>query len=116
MRPLLLPRSIVLAAAALLTCAATAAQPARESVPVYDSTQIAFDRYTVISRVGVEGWESAFRIRGHRDLESAKQAVVDAAGRAGADGVVNLTCFDRTDGFFERAGYYCYGNAIKAKQ
>ena len=61
---------------------AAAAQPAGGTVPVYDSTQVAFARYSVIKRVG-------------------------------ADGVINLTCFDQTDRIFNPAGYFCYGNAIR---
>jgi hypothetical protein len=40
---------------------------------------------------------------------------VNDAARRGADGVINMTCFDQTDRIFHRAGYYCYGNAIKIK-
>ena len=84
-------------------------------VPVYDATQLAIDRYTVIARLGVQDRESAIRIRGHRDLESAQHALVSDAARRGADGVINLTCFDQTDRIFNPAGYYCYGNAIKLR-
>jgi hypothetical protein len=104
--------SIFLIAAAL----AGAAHAAGQGVPVYDATQIALDRYTVVKRVGVQDWQSAFRIPGHRDLESAQQAIVNEAARAGADGVINLTCFDQTDRIFNPAGYFCYGNAIKLKK
>jgi hypothetical protein len=100
---------------ALLMPAASAQSAGAGTVPVYDATQIALDRYTVIARLGVEDWESSFRIRGHRDLESAKQALVSDAARRGADGVINLTCFDQTDRLFNPAGYYCYGNAIKIR-
>ena len=30
------------------------------AVPIYDSTQIAFDRYTVLKRLGVGDWGTAF--------------------------------------------------------
>src|SRR5687767_7146807 len=74
-----------------------AAQTSLRTVPVYDSTQIALAGYSVIKRVGVDDWSSSFRIRGHQDLASAQQAVIGEAARVGADGVVNLTCFDQTD-------------------
>jgi hypothetical protein len=85
------------------------------TVPIYDATQVAIDRYTVIARLGVQDSQSAFRIRGHSDLESAQRALVSDAARRGADGVINLTCFDQTDRIFNPAGYYCYGNAIKIR-
>ena len=89
---------------------------AQTPVPIYDSTQVAFDRYTVVRRLGVTGWESAFRIRGHGDVESAQRALLAEAARFGADGVINLTCFDKTDRIFNPAGYFCYGNAIRIRK
>jgi hypothetical protein len=117
LRPGPMKSSVVLVAAilALATSAVSAQSTGAGTVPVYDATQLALDRYTVIARLGVEGWESAFRIRGYGDLESARQALVSDAARRGADGVINLTCFDQTDRIFKPAGYYCYGNAIKIR-
>jgi len=34
----------------------------------------------------------------------------------GADAVVNLTCFDRTDALFDPSGYFCYGNAVRLRK
>ena len=107
--------TLLAAGLALLTPAVSAQTAGAGTVPVYDATQIALDRYTVIARLGLEGWESSFRIRGHRDLESARQALMSDAARRGADGVINLTCFDQTDRIFNPAGYYCYANAIKIR-
>lgn len=84
-----------------------------DAVPVYDSTQVAFDRYTVVKRLGVEGLQSAFWISGYGDLARARQALVNEAARLGADGVINLQCLSQTDSLMSWAGYYCYGNAIR---
>jgi uncharacterized protein YbjQ (UPF0145 family) len=87
----------------------------KRAVAIYDSTEIALDRYTVIKRLGVQNRRSAFYIRSSRDVETATRALLDEAARLGADALVNLHCLaqsDRPDG----AGYYCYGNAIKLKQ
>ena len=105
----------VLGSVLALACTGALAQAVGNPVPVYDSTQIAFDRYTVVKRIWVEGWRSAFWIPGHRDEAVARQALLDEAGRLGADAVINLKCLDRTDDLFKRPGYYCYGNAIKLK-
>jgi uncharacterized protein YbjQ (UPF0145 family) len=86
------------------------------TITVYDSTQIALDRYVVVKRIGIQEWASAFRIRSHASLEAARQALANEAARSGADGLINVTCFDQTDRIFKPAGYYCYGNAIKVKQ
>jgi hypothetical protein len=104
----------ILTAAPALFCGPAAAQSASaDTVPVYDSTQIALDRYIVLKRLGIEGWTSAFWIPGHSDAESARQALVNEAARLGADGLINLQCLSRTDALFFSTGYYCYGNAIK---
>lgn len=113
-RTALLVALVVLSAC---THTATRSQPAAVSaVPVYDSTQIALDRYSVVKRIGIDDWRSAFRIGGHGDLESAQRAVLNEAGRVGADGVINLTCLDQTDRILNPAGYFCYGNAIRLKK
>lgn len=107
--------AVVIAATAALSAAAPS-YAATQRVTVYDSTQLALHRYTVVKRIGLEGWESAFRIRGHATLEAARQALLDEAARVGADGLINLTCFDQTDGIFKHEGYFCYGNAIRVKE
>ena len=97
--------------------AATAsAAPSSSTVTVYDSTQLALNRYVVLKRVGIEDWISAFKIPAHATLQGAQQAVVNAAANIGADGVINMVCFDKTDGVFNPAGFYCYGNAIRLRR
>ena len=94
----------------------SAAIAATDAVVVYDATQVAYGRYVIVKRIGVEDWRSAFYIPGHRDLERARAAVVNEAARLGADAVVNLKCFDQTDAIFNPAGFFCYGDAVKAKK
>ena len=112
-RPL---RSEIALTASILAIGAAAPSWGADVVPVYDSTQLALGRYTVVKRLGVEDWRSSFRIRGYADLSAAQQSLVNEAARAGADGIINLTCFDQTDALFKPAGYYCYGNAIKVRK
>ena len=107
---------VLFVAAAASGLASPAAAGDQGSVPVYDATQLAFDRYVLVKRVGIDDWRSAFRIKGYSDRAAATQAVLNEAAQAGADGVINLTCFDRTDALFDPAGYFCYGNAIRIKK
>ncbi len=100
-------------AAALASLCSAFAVAAPQTVPVYDSTQIALDSYTVVKRMGVSEWRSAFRLSGFGDEQTARDALLADAARLGADGVINLHCLGQTDGIFSSAGYYCYGNAIK---
>ena len=105
--------AVVLAAPVFFCGPASAQTATADAVTVYDATQIPFDRYTIIKRLGVGGLQSAFWISGYGDPARARQALVNEAARLGADGVVNLLCLDRTDSLLARAGHYCYGNAIR---
>ena len=104
---------VVLFAASAATLYAGAASA---EVHVYDSTQLAFDRYTVVKRLWVQDWRSAFSVGAQPTELRARQALLDEARRLGADGVINLTCFDQTDRIFSPSGYFCYGNAIRVKK
>ena len=102
--------------AAALAFAAAGSRAAADTVPVYDSTEVAFDRYTVVKRLGIGDWRSALGIRGYPTRVAAQSALVTEAARLGADGVINLVCFDQTDRIFNPAGYFCYANAIRLKK
>ena len=97
-------------------CPLARAATVPESLPVYDSTEIAFGSYTVINRLWVESRRSSFGVPHHRDERGARSALLDEATRVGADGIVNLFCLSRTDALFNPVGYYCYGNAIRFKK
>ena len=102
-------------AVALATLYSVAVFAAPQPIAVYDSTQIALDSYTVIKRLGVSDWKSAFRMAGYSDEAQARDALLAQAALVGADAVVNLHCLGQTDRIWNPAGYYCYGNAIKLK-
>jgi hypothetical protein len=108
------PAALCLAAFASLVTGNSAAQGG-PSLPIYDSTQVALDRYTVLKRLGVQGWKSGYTIPSYRDATSAAEALLAEAAGLGADGIVNLYCLDRSDRW-KGDGYYCYGNAIKLKK
>jgi len=107
-------RVIALSIAALIVTGQALAQD-RRAVAVYDSTQIALDRYTVIKRLGIQDWRSAFSIRSYGDAVAATDALLAEAERLGADGLVNLHCVSQSD-MPPGRGYYCYANAIRVKQ
>jgi uncharacterized protein YbjQ (UPF0145 family) len=101
-------------AISIFFCASSPAQE-RPPVPIYDSTQIALDRYTVVKRLGVQGWRSGYYIESYRDVATAAEALLAQAAQLNADGLVNVYCLDRSDRL-KGDGYYCYGNAIKLKR
>ena len=105
-----------LLAAACGGCAGPAQKASTEVLPPeYDATQLALDRYTVVKRLGVQSWRSAFYIPGYPDEPSARRAALTEAAQAHADGVINVHCLGQTDALFRPRGYYCYGNAIRLK-
>jgi hypothetical protein len=101
----------------LLSAMNAVAQETARSAPlrIFDATELTPDRYTVIKRIWVENWRSAFWLPAHSDSSSAIAALTAEAARAGADAVINLACLNDQKAWLNR-GYFCYGLAIKLKQ
>src|SRR5512146_477034 len=95
---------------ALAQGAAAVAQP-KEYLP----GELTPDRYTVIKRLWVESWRSAFWIPTYDDRQAAIAALYAEAGRLGADGIVHLSCFQDRGAWSGRDSFFCYGNAVKLK-
>ena len=93
--------------------AAAAADPAAP-VRVYDAGEMTLDRYTVIKRLWTGTLRASFWVPAYGDAGSAISALTEAAGRLGADGVVNLHCLNDSSSW--GGGYTCYGLAIRLKQ
>jgi hypothetical protein len=101
--------------AALLWSNVMAQGPAAQApLRVFDATELTPDRYTVIKRIWVESWQSAFWIPTHTDSAGAIAALSDEASRAGADAVTDLVCLNDARAWLNR-GYFCYGLAVKLK-
>ena len=60
---------------------ASAGVSAPAGVPVYDATQLALGSYTVVERVGFQGWQSAFSVSGYPTADEARNAVLATAAR-----------------------------------
>ena len=107
-----------LVAAVALSCAfcvaggsALAADAA--SVKVFDATELALDRYTVVKRIWTQTWRSAFWVSSYDNASDAIAALTSKAADEGANGVIDLNCLNDTGGWV--SGYFCYGLAIKLK-
>ena len=109
------PRAFLTAVVTSVYCAAAAAAGGASSVPVYDATQVAPGSFVVVERIGVQGWRSAFGVPAYSTEDAARDAVLARAAQLGADGVVNLTCMSKSDRMFNPVGYFCYANAMKAR-
>ena len=77
-------------------------------IKIYDASEIAPTRYTVVKRLWTESARSMFWIGTEDSQAAAADSLMREAASLGADGVVNLHCV--RDG-----GTYCYGLAIKLK-
>ena len=95
---------------------AVGAEPTGAAVQIYEAGDLAPDRYTVVKRLWVESWQSAFRVPTHEASGAAIAALQKEAAAAGANGIVNLNCLNGRGGWFSgKDAYFCYGNAIKLK-
>ena len=89
---------------------------ARPEVHIYEAGALTPDRYTVVKRLSVESWQSAFWVPTYEESGDAITAVEKEAAAAGANGIINLNCLNARGGWFSgKDAYYCYGNAIRVK-
>jgi hypothetical protein len=104
---------IVLAAAA---CAGALAQEPLRQAPLrtFDATQLTPDRYTVIRRLWVDSWRTAFDVPAHPESSAALAQLSDEAARLGADALTNVVCLNDDRAWFQR-GYFCYALAVKLR-
>lgn len=89
----------------------------KAQVKDYEAGTIAPGAYTVIDRISVARWRSAFDVPAYADQASARRALLNEAARIGGDGVVNLHCIESAGpgAGVALGGHYCYGNVIKLK-
>ena len=104
---------MVLAAAA--GTSALAQEPLRQApLRTFDATQLTPDRYTVIRRLWVDSWRTAFDVPAHPESSAALAQLSDEAVRLGADALTNVVCLNDDRAWFRR-GYFCYALAVKLK-
>ena len=110
-------RHLVRLSITALCLAAASAAGAQDAagVRIYQVGDIAYARYTVLERIWVESWRSAFFVPTREDESGAIAALRDKAAGLGADGIVNLRCLQDSGGFPVMRGYFCYANAIKLR-
>lgn len=94
----------------------SAAENAASAAPirVFDAGEITPGGYTVVKRLWVGTWRSAFWIGTHHDAAAAIAALTSEAAGVGANAVTNLYCVNDANAWFG-SGYLCYGLAIKLR-
>ena len=104
---------IVLAAA---PCTSALAQEPLRQAPLrtFDATQLTPDRYTVVRRLWVDSWRTAFDVPARPESSAALAQLSDEAVRLGADALINVVCLNDERAWFIR-GYFCYALAVKLK-
>ncbi len=108
-------RLALCAALAAPWCGAGAQEPLREApLPTYDATQLTPDRYTVVKRLWVDTWRSAFEVPVHADSAGALAQLTAEAARLGADALTNVVCIGDPRAWHQR-GYFCHALAVKLK-
>ena len=99
-----------------VTAPAAAAETPSAAVRIYEAGALVPERYTVIKRLWVESWRSAFWVPTHGESAAAIAELQAEAARLGADGIVNLHCLNSRGGWFSGAdAFFCYGNAVRLK-
>ena len=103
---------MALAAAAV---AGGAQEPLRQApLPTFDATQLTPDRYTIVRRLWVDSWRTAFDVPTHAESSAAIAQLSDEAVKAGADALTNVVCLNDERAWF-KGGYFCYALAVKLK-
>ena len=109
--------TVAVCAAALLFGLATrtvaSADELAAPVKVFEAGELTLGGYTVVKRIWVDTWRSAFWISTHDNAGAAIAALTAETAGLGADGVINLHCLNDAGG--RGGGYFCYGFAIKLK-
>ncbi|HZM43934.1 MAG TPA: hypothetical protein VFC14_03820 [Burkholderiales bacterium] len=95
-------------------CASVAQEPLQKALRTFDATQLAPDRYTVIRRLWVDSWRTAFDVPAHPESSAALAQLSEEAVKAGADALTNVVCLNDDRAWFRR-GYFCYALAVKLK-
>jgi len=89
-----------------------------DEVRVYKARELANNQYEVISHLWVDSWRTAFSTPTYPSDDEAVAALQAEAARLGADGLVNVACFDAGGSLWFRSDkptLLCYANAIRAR-
>jgi len=110
------------AACVLAGCATTALGDAEKragEVKVYQARELANDQYEVVSHIWVDSWRTAFGTPSYSSEEEALTALRTEAARLGADGLVNVACFDAGGSTWfrnDKPTLQCFANAIRVRR
>jgi hypothetical protein len=87
-------------------------------VKIYQSSNLTSSRYDVVRRVWIDSWRSAFWLPTYPTEAEGIASLQTEAGRAGADGLINVICIDQGPSKWsssQEPRILCYGNAIRLR-
>lgn len=103
------------ACASAPTATATREREAADTVVVYPSGRLVRNQYTVLRRLWIESWRSAFWLPTFETQDAAIANMRLEAARLGADGLVDVACLDMSRAWSKERAFVCSGNAIRLK-
>jgi hypothetical protein len=116
------PRALgCIAAAVLLAGAAGCASkgvPANSKAPasevkIYQTTDLLQSQYTLVQHVWIDSWRSNITYPTFKSEADGVDAMKRAASDAGANGLINVICFDTRSKASQNLSLNCYGDAIR---
>ena len=112
-----LRRAICTSLFCILASATTAPSAAEMQAPVrvIETGELTLLSYTVLQRLWVGTWRSAFWTTTYDTSDAAIAMLTREAEKLGADAVTDLACFRDPGAWFSPEGYFCSGLAIKLK-
>jgi hypothetical protein len=105
--------SIIVLAAALAGCATTHEITPADKIPVYESATGSPRVATVVKRLWVDSWVTAFSVPSYRSADEAAADLKDHASALGGNGIINFGCYRRTDD--PDALLACNGTVVRFK-
>ena len=90
------------------------------AVKIYGPAQLLEGKYETIKPLWVGSWRSAFWVPTYRTAEEGMAALQTEAGRLGANGLINVACYQDNKGQSpyqsgSETVFICYGKAVRVR-
>mgnify|MGYP006268737025 CR=1 FL=1 len=111
---------VVAVVASGCTTAPSAPDAGAEPVRIYHAAMLLPGQYTTVKNLWVDSWRSAFWVPDYQTVEEGTSALRDEAARLGANGVINVACYQVRPVLSSWSAegprsFICYGKAIRVK-
>jgi hypothetical protein len=93
--------------------AATGPTTPPSQITLYESTDLLHTQYTLVQHIWIDSWRSNISIPRFSTEAEGLEAMKRAASDAGANALLHAVCVDGSAKPADKAGLYCYGDAIR---